>query len=96
MYQFITGSLLGMELRRGQLYFKPCFPSGWPSVGVVYRYGAAVYRITVFQEKAAGAWWISDGGRGDMERGNMERGEGSGICLVDDGREHVVEVHVGV
>jgi cyclic beta-1,2-glucan synthetase len=96
MYQFITGSLLGMELRRGQLYFKPCFPSGWPSVGVVYRYGAAVYRITVFQEKAAGAWWISDGGRGDMERGNMERGEGSGICLVDDGKEHVVEVHVGV
>ncbi|HEV3326933.1 MAG TPA: cyclic beta 1-2 glucan synthetase, partial [Puia sp.] len=51
MYQFITGSLLGMELRRDQLYFKPCFPSGWPSVGIDYRFGGAVYRITVFQEK---------------------------------------------
>jgi cyclic beta-1,2-glucan synthetase len=49
MYQFIIGSLLGMELQEDHLHFKPCFPLSWPSVSIAYRYGATMYNITVFQ-----------------------------------------------
>jgi cellobiose phosphorylase len=52
MYQFIIGSLLGMELRADHLHFKPCFPLSWPSVNITYRYGATIYNITVFQDGA--------------------------------------------
>lgn len=54
MYQFILGSLLGMELRGGQLHFKPCFPLEWPSVSIVYKYGTSTYKITVFQTTLPG------------------------------------------
>jgi cyclic beta-1,2-glucan synthetase len=50
MYQFILGSLLGMELRGDHLHFKPCFPLEWPSVSITYKYGTATYKITVFQK----------------------------------------------
>ncbi|HTI94597.1 MAG TPA: glucoamylase family protein [Puia sp.] len=85
MYQFITGSLLGMELRQGRLYFKPCFPLDWPSVNITYRSGRATYDITVFQETSMtdGTWWMMDGKRRD-----------GGIDLADDGLQHSVEVHV--
>lgn len=49
MYQFIIGSLLGMELQVDHLHFKPCFPLSWPSVSIAYRYGATIYNITIFQ-----------------------------------------------
>src|SRR6187549_3784463 len=59
MYQFIIGSLIGLELQNGNLKFKPCFPVDWPSVKIDYRYGNAVYKITVFQEEAP-SWWKAD------------------------------------
>ncbi|HXO74332.1 MAG TPA: protein ndvB, partial [Puia sp.] len=85
MYQFITGSLLGMELRQGRLYFKPCFPLDWPSVSITYRSGNAAYDITVFQETSMTeeSWWVMDGKRGN-----------GGIDLADDGLQHTVEIHV--
>ena len=87
MYQFIIGSLLGIELQADSLKFKPCFPLDWPSVSIVYRYKTSVFRITVFQEQGQeGSWWKLDGteGKGDM------------LPLTDDGKEHEVEMHVGV
>ncbi len=85
MYQFIIGSLLGLELQNGNLKFKPCFPVDWPSVKIDYRYGNAVYKITVFQEEAP-SWWKAD----DQE------GKGDAFPLVDDGKEHRVEIHISL
>ena len=85
MYQFIMGSLLGMELKGDQLCFRPCFPLDWPSVTIVYRYGRSTYRITVFQpDNTAGSWWEMDN----------KLGKGDTLPLTDDGKEHDVRVYI--
>ena len=85
MYQFIMSSLVGIELKKDQLQFNPCFPSAWPSIKIQYRYGKSTYHIIVYQLKA-----------NEESRWKSEAGEGKGnvIQLVDDGREHNFEVHV--
>ena len=84
MYQFIIGSLLGIELKKDLLQFNPCFPSEWPSVKIQYKYGSSTYHIIVYQLKANEAsWWKSEAGQG----------KGNAIQLIDDGREHRFEVH---
>jgi cellobiose phosphorylase len=84
-YQFVTGSLLGMQQNGGSLDFHPCFPLQWPSVTITYRHGAATYEITVFQEQQPGeSWWTIDG----------RRGQGTAIELESSEGRHVVEVHV--
>ena len=85
MYQFIIGSLVGIELRKDQLVIKPCFPSKWTSVTIQYRYGKSTYHITVYQLNATEeSWWKSEAGEG----------KGNTIHLCDDGLEHRFEVHV--
>ncbi|MEJ7912912.1 MAG: hypothetical protein WKF70_07140, partial [Chitinophagaceae bacterium] len=84
MYQFIIGSLLGIELQKDQLKFTPCFPLNWPSVSIVYRYKTATYTIKVFQTKTHESSWKID---------NV-RGSGDTIQLADDGREHEAEVYI--
>jgi cellobiose phosphorylase len=86
MYQFIMGSLLGMELQKDVLSFKPCFPKDWPSVSIVYSYGKSTFRITVFQlNNNEESWWKQD----------ETQGKGNAIQLIDDGQEHIVKVYVG-
>jgi len=77
MYQFIISSLLGMELQKDKLIFKPCFPAEWPSVSITYKYGRSTYHITVFQHEA-------------KEEGVEERNI---VHLADDGLEHTLNVH---
>ena len=85
MYQIIIGSLLGMELQKDVLIFKPCFPMDWPSVSIVYSYRTSTFRITIFQlNNNEESWWIQD----------ETRGKGNTIQLMDDGKEHKVEVHI--
>lgn len=87
MYQFITGSLLGMELLDGHLKFNPCFPADWPSVFIMYHYGLSTYHITVFQEKESiESWCIVNG----------MRNEGNIISLIDDSNNHTVEVYIAM
>jgi len=85
MYQFIVGSLLGIELQVDLLKFKPCFPLDWPFVSIIYRYGSSIYRITVFQlNNNDNSWWkIED-----------KQGKGDAITLIDDGMEHKVEMYI--
>lgn len=84
MYQFITQSLLGMELAADTLKFDPCFPLQWPAVTIHYRYGKSMYSITLSQIHTGSSWWRID------ER----KGAGNQILLVDDGRDHNVEVYI--
>ena len=84
MYQFILESFIGVQ-RRGQLLqLNPCFPLDWPSISLVYRYGKAEYRITIFQ--------VSDN---STSRWNMDdqHGDGNTIRLEDDGQSHNVEIY---
>jgi cellobiose phosphorylase len=85
MYQFIVGSLLGIELQVDLLKFKPCFPLDWPFVSIIYRYGSSIYSITVFQlNNNDNSWWkIED-----------KQGKGDAITLIDDGMEHKVEMYI--
>lgn len=84
MYQFMIGSLLGLQRKGDRLEFSPCFPLEWPSVSIAYRFGNSRFRITLFQSESLDrSWWKS----GDRQ------GEGNAVELVDDGREHEVEVH---
>ncbi len=84
MYQFIIGSLVGIELKKDQLQFNPCFPSEWLSIRIRYRYGKSTYHIIVYQLKAnQESWWKSEEGEG----------KGNTIELIDDGLEHRFEVH---
>ncbi|HXI00691.1 MAG TPA: glucoamylase family protein [Sphingobacteriaceae bacterium] len=87
MYQFIIGSLLGMDLQKDQLRFKPCFPLEWPSVTIRYQYGKSVYNISVFQvTDHVDSYWKA----GDRQ------GKGDAVQLIDDGAEHDVEIFIGV
>ena len=85
MYQFITGSLLGIQLQHDRLHFIPCFPLEWASVIIDYRYKNTTYNITVYQVTGVTkSWWIMDGNMGD---GNM-------LPLTDDGLPHKAMVFV--
>jgi len=87
MYQFIIGSLLGIELQNDKLIFNPCFPADWPSVSLTYRYGKSNYHITIFQDSSSeGSVWQRE-----------QKGAAANIIqLVDDGQDHKVDVHTKV
>ncbi|GAA4468898.1 hypothetical protein GCM10023093_27420 [Nemorincola caseinilytica] len=84
MYQFIIGSLLGMQLRADKLVFDPCFPLSWPSVSITYRYMSTVYNIEVFQvhNNSSPCW----------EMDSRQR-EGNEVQLTNDGFTHKVAVY---
>ncbi|MDF3079344.1 MAG: glycosyltransferase 36 [Sphingobacteriaceae bacterium] len=85
MYQFVLGSLLGMEVADGHLIFKPCFPVEWPSVKINYRHRNSVYNLTVFQLKGSEAYW---------QEGNI-RSEGNVIELTEGTHVRNISVFVG-
>lgn len=88
MYRFIMESLLGLKLEVNKLRFAPCLPAEWKSFKVHYRYRKSLYHISVLQIPAltGGITITVDGVKQD----------GDVIPLLDDRREHNVEVKLGV
>ena len=84
MYRLITESLLGLRLHVDELHFDPCLPAGWKGFTIHYRYRETVYHIAIVQAAGAAAMTI-DG----------EAHPAGAIPLVDDGREHTVELRLG-
>ncbi len=82
MYRLIVESLLGLRLEVDKLHVAPCLPAHWPGYKVHYRYRETVYHIAVVQLDAAG-----------LSLDGLEL-DGMSIPLVDDHREHTVEVRV--
>ena len=90
MYRLAVESLLGLDRHGERLKLKPCRPLPWSSWIVHYRYLETVYHISV-----------RAGRRGD-ERGNGVitvtvdgmPSPGQDIALINDRREHRVEVEV--
>jgi cellobiose phosphorylase len=86
MYRLILESLLGLRLEVDTLHVAPCLPADWDGFKLSYRYRETLYRIAVAKS-------------GDGEGGTRITLDGiaqdaPGIPLVDDGREHRVEVVV--
>ncbi|HEX9178976.1 MAG TPA: glycosyl hydrolase family 65 protein, partial [Burkholderiales bacterium] len=91
MYRLVVESLLGLMREGDKLHLAPCLPADWRAFTIHYRYRETVFHIVVSQQARA---------EGDAERGSMsvtvddiERHDRA-IPLVDDGREHRVEVTV--
>ncbi|MCC8986231.1 MAG: cyclic beta 1-2 glucan synthetase [Candidatus Contendobacter sp.] len=84
LYRLIVESLLGLRLEGNTLHFAPCLPVDWPGFKLRYRYRETTYAIVVTQTAdATGEMRVTVDG--------VERDDAV-IPLVDDRREHTVEV----
>ncbi len=84
MYRLIVESLLGLRLEVDRLYIAPCLPPHWAGFKIHYRYRETVYHIAIKQTHAGMTRVTVDGAVQD----------GQAIALIDDRREHEVEVEV--
>ncbi len=83
-YQLITESLLGLKQHKGnKLSLAPCIPAEWKTFKIRYRYKNTYYHIAFTQENGAREMKIKVDGVANRSKE---------IDLVDDGKEHRVEV----
>jgi cellobiose phosphorylase len=85
MYRLIVESLLGLRLEADKLRVEPCLPKDWDSFTVHYRYRETIYHVIVRQTR--------DNSAGGVIVDGVEQ-SGKTISLVDDRREHEVEVRI--
>jgi len=95
MYRLTVETLLGLQLEKDHLRIAPCIPDHWESYKIHYRYRETFFHITVKRVDEQLKYLI----RVAMDGVALEGagGEGTGrpygmIPLVDDRREHQVEV----
>jgi cellobiose phosphorylase len=86
LYRLIVESLLGLRREANRLHVAPCMPADWTSYAISYQFGETSYRIVV--EKRAS---VDDARSCQIIVDGMDVGD-DGIPLVDDQREHNVEV----
>jgi cellobiose phosphorylase len=89
MYRLIVESLLGLRLEVDRLRFQPCLPAHWSSFTLHYRYRDTPYHIVFTQRPTI------DGAPDVMtvKLDGTDQHEAV-VPLVDDRREHTVEVSV--
>jgi cellobiose phosphorylase len=90
MYRLIVESLLGLQLEGEKLRVAPWLPAHWGALKIHYRYRETVYHIDITQAP------LGDGGDGEKAKvmvDGVEQG-GLSIALVDDHREHRVEIRL--
>ncbi|CAA6604718.1 putative glycosyltransferase 36 [Rhodospirillaceae bacterium LM-1] len=90
MYRLVTESLLGLHLEGSRLHFAPCLPLDWQAFKIHYRYHKTVYHIALTQERGG------DAGKSCVTSVMLDGVElhDKVIHLLDDQREHIVEVIV--
>jgi cellobiose phosphorylase len=88
MYRLIVESLLGLRLQKDRLHVAPCLPEDWKAFKVHYRYRETVYHIEVLQTS-------EDKGGTIVSVDGIKRPD-KAIPLVDDRRQHSVEVRIHV
>jgi len=88
-YRLVVESLLGLRLEAGTLHFLPRVPDTWDTFKVHYRYRESVHHIT-FRRGNGGAAGVTRVVVDGMDE------PGSSLTLRDDGREHEVEVELGL
>ena len=90
MYRLIVESLLGLRRDGEQMHLAPCLPREWPGFSIRYRYRETTYHIAVTQTRADAS--LKSGVTGVTVDG-VEHDD-QAIVLLDDRREHRVEVSV--
>ena len=85
MYRVGLEAILGFTREGDRFRIDPRVPSGWPELGLEYRFGQATYRVTVVEpgRARAGAQVVEMDG---------EVLESEWVALRDDGRAHQVTV----
>jgi cellobiose phosphorylase len=84
-YRLIVESFVGLRREPEALRFEPCLPPDWAGFKVRYRYGSTYYQIQLRPGPAeSGVAVVVDGAAQPEPR----------LPLVDDRREHVVEVRI--
>jgi cellobiose phosphorylase len=86
MYRLITESLLGLRLEVDKLRIAPCLPSDWKGFKIHYRYRETVYHINAIQT-------LTDAIEMSLTVDGVKL-PGKAIPLIDDHREHAVEVTI--
>jgi len=86
MYRLLVESLLGLKLEAGALRFNPCLPAGWKGFSMRYRHSETTYHIKVVQTQ-------TDTGETEVTADGLDQKDGT-VRLVDDRREHAVQVRV--
>lgn len=98
MYRLTLETLLGLHLEGDRLRIDPCIPVHWQSYKIHYRYRETLYHITLRRSSAQSQQsasvmtdgvYVGDRGAEDKARGLAT------ILLVDDKRQHFVEVDLG-
>ncbi len=98
MYRLSVETLLGLQLEVDHLRITPCIPATWEIYKIHYRYRETVYHIMVKRgaEKPDHRIRVTLDGAVVDGAGVDEAGRPQGmIPLVDDRREHYVEVGLG-
>ena len=87
-YRLIVESLLGLGRQGDKLRIAPCMRDDWETFALRYRFGETHYHINVLRERS------TTGTQGfHVTLDGVDLGD-SAITLVDDHRDHVVEVKV--
>ncbi len=98
MYRLTVETLLGLQLEVDHLRIAPCIPAHWESYKIHYRYRETFYHITVRREgdKPEHVIRVTLDGAAVNGAGVDGAGRPQGIIpLVDDRRDHHVEVALG-
>ena len=86
MVQFILESLLGLRIETNELRVVPCIPASWRSFEVHYRHRQTPYHISVRQ--------MTNSDRAPSVTLDRVALSGATIPLLDDRREHRVDVEI--
>ena len=105
MYRLAVETLLGLSLEVDKLRLAPLIPKDWGSYKIHYRYRETFYHITVARTEGSPAAPRSEATRAEAERVRRVSMDGADldqtgplqgvIPLVDDRRDHYVEVEMG-
>ncbi len=88
MYRLIIESLIGIILEGNRLRFAPCPNPGWQSFKLRYRYRETFYHLTVVQtDSSHEVLSVTLDGKEQVDKM---------IILVDDQKDHYVEIRVGI
>jgi len=87
MYQLLVETLLGVHLEGDQLRLTPRLPKGWKTYQIHYRYRQTLYHISI-------TGLAADSGVASQLFLDGKEQVGETIPLVDDRREHAVELKV--
>jgi cyclic beta-1,2-glucan synthetase len=83
--------ILGLALRGENLRLDPCIPTYWAGFSITYRYGTSSYLIHVTNPDKVTKGIV----KLELD-GEPLPAAGLGVPLKDDGREHVVNVVMGL